>query len=55
MFEQCLGLLKGIDLLEEMPAEAIKALDEAITESHQNESGVSHEAAKQMFEKWGNA
>ncbi len=55
MFEQCLGLLKCVDLLEEMPAKAIIALETAIMESYQNDSGVSHEAAKQMFEKWGNS
>ena len=55
MFEQCLGLLKGVDLLEEMPTEAIIALETAIMESYQNDSGASHEAAKQMFEKWGKA
>ncbi|MBU6341916.1 MAG: hypothetical protein KGS48_10510 [Bacteroidetes bacterium] len=55
MFEQCLGLLKGVDLLEDMPPEAILELEAAIAESYQDESGVSHEVAKLMFKKLGNA
>jgi hypothetical protein len=55
MLEKFLKSPKGVNLLEEMPAEAIIALEVAITESYQNNSGVSHEAAKQMFEKWGKA
>ncbi|MBN8681319.1 MAG: hypothetical protein J0L99_01645 [Chitinophagales bacterium] len=55
MFEQCLGIMKDVDMLDDMPADAIMALEVAIAESYQSEAGVSHEVAKQLFKKWGDA
>jgi hypothetical protein len=55
MFQQCLGLLKGVDMLEDMPPEALLELEKAISESYENESGVSHEEVKKMFKVWASA
>jgi hypothetical protein len=52
MFRQCLDMLKGVDMLDDMPPEAIAELEQAIAESYQDESGVSHEDVKKMFKSW---
>lgn len=52
LYVQCLESLKNVDMLEDLSPEAIAELEHAISESYEDESGVSHEDAKKMFREW---
>lgn len=52
MFRQCLELLKGVDMLDDMLPEAIAELEQAIAEIYEDESGIPHEEVKKMFKVW---
>ena len=49
MFRKCLDMMKGLDMLDDMPPEAIAELERAIAESYENEDGIPHEEVKKMF------
>ena len=55
MFRECLDMMKGLDMLDDMPPEAIAELERAIAESYENEDGTPHEEVKKMFKSWVSA
>ena len=52
LYTQCLNSLKNVDMLEDLSPEAILELENAISESDENEDGVSHDEVKKMFNEW---
>lgn len=52
MFEQCLDLAKMTDSLDDMPAEAITELEQAVQASYHDETGVAHEDVRKLFKTW---
>lgn len=52
LYVQCLESLKHVDMLEDLSPEAIAELEHVISESYEDESGVSQEDAKKMFREW---
>lgn len=52
LYTQCLLSLKNVDMLDDLPPAAILELEKAISESYEDETGVSHEEAKKMFAEW---
>lgn len=52
LYVQCLESLKNVDMLEDLSPAAIAELEQAISESYEDESGVSHEEVKKMFREW---
>ncbi len=52
LYTQCLNALKNVDMLEDLSPEAILELESAISESDENEDGVSQDEVKKMFNEW---
>lgn len=52
ILDYCMGISRKVDMLEDMPPEALQELELAIRESYETEDETPHEAVLQMAETW---